>query len=66
MKVNPHPIVVKALAPQEYCGFDCSSRAEISLALDCGVNPNNIIYAHPMKTLDDIKFAISRKCVTGF
>ncbi len=57
--------MVRTLASQEHCGFDCSSRAEISLALDCGVNPSNIIYAHPMKTLDDIKFALIRKCVMG-
>ncbi len=61
MKVNPHPVVVQALASLEYCGIDCSSAAEISLALNCGVEPKNIIYANPCKPLDDIKFAIKRK-----
>ncbi len=63
MKVNPHPVILRALASLEYCGFDCSSPAEISLALDCGAEPKNIIYANPCKPLDDIKFAINCKYI---
>lgn len=35
-------------------GFDCASQKEIQTVLDIGTNPEDIIYAHPVKRIDDI------------
>lgn len=38
-------------------GFDCASKTEIQSVLDLGVDPTRIIYAHPCKSRDAIRFA---------
>jgi ornithine decarboxylase len=38
-------------------GFDCASRKEMQLALDKGVCPDRIVYAHPCKRPEDLTFA---------
>jgi ornithine decarboxylase len=42
------PALIDVLAVNG-CGFDCASAAEIQLALDAGVSPERIIFAHPAK-----------------
>ncbi|KAJ1725313.1 Ornithine decarboxylase [Coemansia erecta] len=56
VKCNPDPLVVKLLA-RLGAGFDCASRAELQQALDEGVAPHNIIYAHPCKPASHVRFA---------
>lgn len=36
--------------------FDCASRREIDLVLSLGCDINNIIFAHPIKKIDDIHY----------
>ena len=38
-------------------GFDCASKSEISKAIDCGANPESIIYANPTKSISHLKFS---------
>ena len=38
------------------CGFDCASRGEIEKVLSLGVSPLDIIYAHPCKDPEDIRY----------
>jgi ornithine decarboxylase len=43
------------------CGFDCASPDEIEKVLSLGVSPaNSIIYAHPIKRPNELRFAASR------
>jgi hypothetical protein len=51
------PALIDVLAVNG-CGFDCASAAEIQLALDAGVSPERIIFAHPAKRPYAIPFAI--------
>eukprot|EP01104_Vermistella_antarctica_P011539 TRINITY_DN3227_c0_g1_i1.p1 TRINITY_DN3227_c0_g1~~TRINITY_DN3227_c0_g1_i1.p1 ORF type:complete len:495 (-),score=109.47 TRINITY_DN3227_c0_g1_i1:34-1518(-) len=48
MKCNPTPAIVKIIA-RLGCGFDCASQVEVQTALEAGVPPERIIYAHPIK-----------------
>ena len=59
MKCSPMPALIDVLAANG-CGFDCASAAEIQLALDAGVSPDRIIFAHPAKRPFDIRFAASK------
>ena len=66
MKCSPMPALIDVLAVNG-CGFDCASAAEIQLALDAGVSPDRIIFAHPAKRPFDIRFAASKGvCMTTF
>ncbi|KAJ2391966.1 Ornithine decarboxylase [Coemansia sp. RSA 2559] len=56
VKCNPDPLVLKLLA-RVGAGFDCASRAEIQQALHEGVDPTNIVYAHPCKPASHLRFA---------
>lgn len=58
VKCNPDPILVTALANWG-ANFDCASRGEIQLVLNCGVDPSRIIFANPIKTNGDIRFSHS-------
>jgi ornithine decarboxylase len=44
---------------QNGLGFDCASQKEIQTVLDIGTKPEDIIYAHPVKRIDDIYYADS-------
>lgn len=59
MKCCPEPSLVATLGACG-AGFDCASAAEIQLALNEGVGPNRIIFAHPCKRPSDIRFAKSK------
>lgn len=58
VKCNPDPIFLSALAGWG-SNFDCASRAEIQRVLDNGVDPSRIIFANPIKSPADLKFAHS-------
>mmetsp|Transcript_6995 Transcript_6995/g.20430 ORF Transcript_6995/g.20430 Transcript_6995/m.20430 type:complete len:180 (-) Transcript_6995:101-640(-) len=66
MKVNPDPGVIAALiradagaSPDTAAGFDCASIGEINAVLAAGAAPERIIYAHPVKTAEDLDFALN-------
>jgi ornithine decarboxylase len=59
VKCNPDSKIVKRLS-ELGTGFDCASPAEIDLAIEAGVDPNDIIYANPVKRATDIRYAWSR------
>lgn len=60
IKANPYLPLVNFLA-QHVSGFDVASKKEMLLALQTGMSPNNISFAGPGKTINDINAAI----VTG-
>lgn len=41
-------------------GFDCASKAEIDYALEVGVDPSRILFAHPCKTKSYIRYAAEK------
>nr|XP_019539696.2 ornithine decarboxylase-like [Aedes albopictus] len=56
VKCNDDPYILEVLA----ClgtGFDCASKAEIRKILDLGVEPERIIFAHPVKSKEALQFA---------
>jgi len=56
VKCNNDSEIIKTL--NEFgCGFDCASKSEIKQIIDLGVSPSKIIYAHPIKTVSDLKYA---------
>jgi ornithine decarboxylase len=59
VKCNDDPRIVKTLK-ELGTGFDCASQGEMSLALSLGVNPSDIIFAHPAKQLSHIHYAKQR------
>ncbi|KAJ1834658.1 Ornithine decarboxylase [Coemansia sp. RSA 2711] len=56
VKCNPDAHVVRLLARMG-AGFDCASKAEIQQVLLEGVDPDNVIYAHPCKPASHLRFA---------
>lgn len=56
VKCNPNEELLKFMI-QNGVGFDCASRNEIQNVLDLGASPESVIYAHPVKTIADIKYA---------
>ena len=65
VKCNPAAPLLQQLAAAG-AGFDCASQAEIRAALDTGVQPEDIIFANPIKTFSDVAFArsVGVKCMT--
>lgn len=65
VKCNPNSEFVKHVAKFGNVGFDCASSEEIRTVLksynDIGAaaNPNNIIYANPIKPISHLKYASS-------
>lgn len=58
IKCNPDPVLLAALAGWG-ANFDCASKREIQLVLDSGVDSSRIIFANPIKTVSDLRFAHS-------
>ncbi|XP_014232598.1 ornithine decarboxylase 2-like [Trichogramma pretiosum] len=56
VKCNPNPTVIKTLASLG-SHFDCASKNEIVTVLAYGVHPDRIIFANPVKTPSQIKYA---------
>ncbi len=53
VKANPHPRIIKTFI-QQGCGFDVASAAEMRLVLSLGAKPKRIIFAHTIKSVEDI------------
>lgn len=58
MKANPMPAVVQHLA-QQADGLDVASVAELRVALDTGTAPQNISFAGPGKSREDLTAAVT-------
>lgn len=56
MKCCNEPKILEALVSLG-TGFDCASRGEIENMLRLGVDPSNIIFAHPAKSVSHIRYA---------
>lgn len=56
VKCNNDSILLKTLHDKNV-NFDCASASEIKKVLQLGVSPSRIIFAHTMKTIDDLVFA---------
>lgn len=59
VKCNPNLAVVRVLAMNSGCGFDCASPAEMDQVLGCGVDPSRVIYANPCKDVAALEHALS-------
>ncbi len=57
IKANPFPSLVQLMATQ-VSGFDVASKKEMLLAIQTGMSADNISFAGPGKTADDIEAAI--------
>ncbi|REL31480.1 pyridoxal-dependent decarboxylase, exosortase A system-associated [Thalassotalea euphylliae] len=57
IKANPYPPLVNFMRPL-VSGFDVASAKEMLLAIQSGMSPNEISFAGPGKTEDDIRAAI--------
>jgi ornithine decarboxylase len=56
IKSNPDKRIVSLL--QSFgINFDCASMEEIKIALKCGAEPSQIIYANPVKSIEYLLFA---------
>jgi len=56
IKSNPDKRIVSLL--QSFgINFDCASMEEIKIALKCGAQPSQIIYANPVKSIEYLLFA---------
>lgn len=56
VKSNPDEIICRTLHTLG-SGFDCASKAEIKQALELGCSPQNIIFANPCKSVQNILYA---------
>jgi ornithine decarboxylase len=56
MKCCDEPNLLRFLADNG-CGFDCASKSEIARILDLGVDPERIVFSHPIKTREALRFA---------
>lgn len=59
IKANPHPKIIKTFIKLG-CGFDVASAAEMRQVLRLGAQPDKIIFANTIKSVDDIIAA--RRC----
>lgn len=58
VKCNPDPVLLETLACMG-AGFDCASGAEMEAIHQLGVPAEDIIFANPIKTPEDLKYAAS-------
>jgi len=56
VKCCNEPNLVKFLAERGF-GFDCASQRELEMILGLGVDPNRIVFAHPLKCQEALKYA---------
>ena len=59
VKCNTDRVLIRVLAALG-ASFDCASKEEIDIVLECGVDPSKIIYANPCKTKGFISHARKR------
>lgn len=58
VKCNPDDTLLRLLAAMN-AGFDCASGEEMAACLRMGVSPDDIIFANPIKSQKDLKYAAS-------
>jgi len=56
VKCSPDQVLIASLAMQG-TNFDCASRKEIELVLSTGAQPERIVFANPVKSVGDLRFA---------
>jgi ornithine decarboxylase len=56
VKCNNDEVLLKTMRDKNV-NFDCASSFEIKKVIQLGVSPSRIIFAHTMKTIDDLIFA---------
>nr|2NV9_A Chain A, A207R protein, arginine decarboxylase [Paramecium bursaria Chlorella virus 1]2NV9_B Chain B, A207R protein, arginine decarboxylase [Paramecium bursaria Chlorella virus 1]2NV9_C Chain C, A207R protein, arginine decarboxylase [Paramecium bursaria Chlorella virus 1]2NV9_D Chain D, A207R protein, arginine decarboxylase [Paramecium bursaria Chlorella virus 1]2NV9_E Chain E, A207R protein, arginine decarboxylase [Paramecium bursaria Chlorella virus 1]2NV9_F Chain F, A207R protein, argini len=56
VKCNNDEVLLKTMCDKNV-NFDCASSSEIKKVIQIGVSPSRIIFAHTMKTIDDLIFA---------
>ena len=59
VKCNPNKEMLKMMI-NEGLGFDCASKSEIQTVLKLGGKPEHLIFAHPVKAIEDLKYAVSK------
>jgi ornithine decarboxylase len=59
MKCCDEPNLLRFIADRG-CGFDCASQNEISRILALGVEPERIVFSHPIKSIAAIRYAKER------
>jgi len=58
IKANPHPEIIKTFLRLNV-KFDVASAAEMKSVIDLGASPDQVIFANPIKSSDDLKMARS-------
>lgn len=58
VKANPHPAIIDSLNDLG-ASFEVATTGELDLLLDRGVVVDRIIYTHPVKTAEDIRYAVA-------
>ena len=56
IKCNPDKQIISKMINERF-GFDCASMKEINTVLNLGSHVDNIVFAHPVKKIEDIKYA---------
>ena len=60
IKANPNPEIIKFFVSRN-CGLEIASSGELSLALQSGCSSENILFAGPGKTFNELEIAIDQK-----
>lgn len=58
MKCHPDETVMRRMIDRGF-GFDAASKSEIDLAMRLGCKADSIIYAHPVKRVEELRHAVS-------
>ena len=53
IKTNPHPSILRYLVSKGF-GLEAASMEEVEMAIAAGIDPKNIVYDSPVKTLSEI------------
>lgn len=56
VKCNPDEVMMPALNALG-CGFDIASKEELRLAFKAGATPERVVFANPVKSVQDMKYA---------
>lgn len=58
VKANPTPAILKVFLEHE-CGLEVASAGEFFLALSAGCRPENVVFAGPGKTVEELELVIA-------
>ncbi|ALC41028.1 Odc1 [Drosophila busckii] len=64
VKCNDDELIIKTLAALGV-GFDCASKNELKQVLNCGVEPDRIIFANPCRPISHLQYAQAHHVVKG-